>query len=176
MGAIFYADTYFCTINQIYYILWCCVYFCDLFFHSINSEKMLSPYPFNQNDFSFIFLQDILFSMEVWSSSLKKEILFVSYRYSPRTWHVRTLNRYSPRPVIYIDMYVTTVCVVLHISCVPYVTTVCAVPYNSLGRNSCLLVSCNTILQQKQCIKILKNHSACLIEIHHFRGWIKFIK
>ena len=79
-------------------------------------------------------------------SSIRRQIHYQSRTIEPRTWHVRTLNRYSPWPVIYINTYVTTVCRTSHQLCavrhhcvcrtpqlcvldLTYLRTVCAVPY-----------------------------------------------
>ena len=56
MVAICYVDTENFVINKTCHIIWCCVHFCDLFFHRIYSEQFFSLSPFNQNDFSFILL------------------------------------------------------------------------------------------------------------------------
>ena len=60
---------FFCYQQDMPYFLMLCSFF-YLFPHRINSEQFLIPSPYNQNDFSFLVLPIILFSMEIWSSSL----------------------------------------------------------------------------------------------------------
>ena len=65
----------FFVINNLCHILWYRFIFVIYFSIGFILSNVFSLTPFNQNDLYFSFLQDILFSMEVWSLSLIREIL-----------------------------------------------------------------------------------------------------